>query len=118
MEGSEHEAAVLVARNQSLFRGVNDRISEVNESFRIVDVDDAEFVCECADDRCMERIALTLDQYRAVRLVPTHFVVKGGHVYPKFERVVEEHDGHVIVEKFGVAGQEAVSFARNSGKPS
>jgi hypothetical protein len=42
-----------------------------------------EFVCECANDNCLERIANTLAQYE-LRRFPTHFVVEPGHVYREF----------------------------------
>jgi hypothetical protein len=74
-------------------------------------VEDADYVCECARNECMDRIVMSLQGYREIRRVPTHFFVKRGHVYPEFERVVEEHDGWVIVEKFGEAGAEAVALA-------
>jgi hypothetical protein len=111
MEVSDGKAALRAARNQSLFRNVNERIEEVNEAFRLV-LEDAEFVCECADDDCMDRIPLTVDEYADVRRVSTQFVVKPGHVYPSFEQVVNENGTHVVVEKFGVAGAASVEAAR------
>jgi hypothetical protein len=110
MEGSDNKPALRAARNQSLFRTVNERIEEINEAFRVV-LEDAEFVCECANDNCMERIPLTIDEYNDVRRIPTHFLVKPGHVYPEFECVVAENGTHVVVEKFGVAGKAAVDAA-------
>jgi hypothetical protein len=110
MEGSEHQAALRAARNQSLFRTVNQRIDEINEAFRLV-LEDADYVCECASDHCMERIPLTVDEYNDVRRIPTHFLVKPGHVYPEFERIIQENGTHVVVEKFGVAGKAAIEAA-------
>jgi hypothetical protein len=110
MAASDDQAALRAARNQALFRRVNERIEEVNEAFRLM-LDDADFVCECAHDNCMERIPLTADEYHDVRRIPTHFVVKPGHVYPEIERVVQENATHVVVEKFGVAGKAAVEAA-------
>jgi hypothetical protein len=110
MEGSDNKTALRAARNQSLFRKVNERVAEVNEAFRLV-LEDAEFICECADDECMERISLTLDEYKDVRRSPTHFFVMHGHVYPEFERVIAENGMHVVVEKFGAAGKAAVEAA-------
>jgi predicted transcriptional regulator len=98
------------ARNQSLFRTVNERVEQVNQAFRLV-LEDAEFICECANDDCMERIRLTVDEYHDIRRIPTHFFVKPGHVYREFERVIQENGTHVVVEKFGVAGKAAVEAA-------
>ena len=94
------------ARNEALFRRVNERLEEVNEAFNTV-VDDAEFVCECASIDCVERIELTLVEYEALRSVPTHFVVKHGHVMPESERVVEDRGDYLVVEKVGHAGERA-----------
>jgi hypothetical protein len=104
----DRSAAIRVARNQALFRSVNEQIEATNARFTTLLGDRVDFVCECADDSCMERIALTLDQYEELRRVPTHFVVKPSHVYRQFERVVEEIDGFVVVEKFGEAGKQAL----------
>src|SRR4029450_7789531 len=89
MDGSTNGAGIRAARNQALFRSINEQIEEIE---------------------CMDRIVMSLQGYREIRRVPTHFFVKRGHVYPEFERVVEEHDGWVIVEKFG-EGAEAVALA-------
>jgi hypothetical protein len=95
------------ARNEALFRRVNERLEDINASFSSV-ADHSEFVCECADAECVERIQLTLSAYEAVRSVPTRFVVKPRHVLPANERVVEEHKGYVVVEKIGHAGERAL----------
>src|SRR5688572_30764027 len=97
-----------VARSQSLFRAVNERI-EANEHFGVV-AERTDFVCECADQDCMARLMLTLKEYEGVRRVPTHFVIAPGHIYREFERVVEQVAGHMVVEKFGEAGKEALKW--------
>ena len=77
------------ARNEALFRRVNERVEEVNRGVR-VDPRDADFFCECAEVECMEKIRMTLPEYESVRAVSTHFAVKPGHEFPEAERVVEE----------------------------
>jgi hypothetical protein len=94
------------ARNEALFRRVNERLEEVNDAFNSV-VDDAEFVCECASIDCVERVELTLAEYEALRSVPTHFVVKPAHVLVDSERIVEDRGEYTIVEKVGHAGERA-----------
>jgi hypothetical protein len=116
MDGSDNDGAMLrIARNQALFRSVNEQIEATNEKFSVSIGDRVDFVCECADDRCMERIAVTLDRYEDLRRYPTHFIVLAGHVYPEFERVVEQVDGYVIVEKFGEAGKQAIRLDARRG---
>jgi hypothetical protein len=103
------EAARRVARNQALFRSVNERIESSNERFGVT-LERAEFLCECADQHCMERVTLTLGRYEEVRRVPTHFIVIPSHVYREFERVVEQVDAYVVVETFGEAGKESLKL--------
>src|SRR5207248_5026775 len=52
-----------IARNEALFREVNERIAESAQRF---ESHRAEFVCECADQDCTERVEATLDEYERV----------------------------------------------------
>jgi hypothetical protein len=97
------------ARNEALFRRVNERVEEVNQAFESI-LDDADFFCECADVDCLEKIRMTLTEYEALRDVSTHFAVKPGHILPENERVVEERVGYVVVEKIGRAGERAADL--------
>ena len=107
-------SALRVGQNQSLFRAVNEQIESTNVRFGVVS-EHVEFVCECAAEDCAERVTLTLAQYEELRRVPTHFIVKPGHVYMEFERVVEEVNGYAVVEKFGEAAAEARVLDRRGG---
>jgi len=92
------EREVQVARTEALFRDVNERIAESADRFN---AGDAEFVCECADPGCAERVPATLHQYEEVRSDGTHFLLHPGHEVPEVERVVKRpHKRFVIVEKF------------------
>lgn len=104
-----------VARNQSLFRSVNEQIESTNEQFAVA-VEDTAFVCECADESCTERILVSLVKYEEVRRVPTHFLVVPGHIYRQFERVIEQGAAYVVVEKFGEAGKEALKLDERLGR--
>ena len=94
------------AANQAIFRSVNENLEALNSTFRSV-IPVGDFVCECADASCAERIGLTTQEYEAVRAHPTYFAVRPGHMLPEVERVVSEHPGYVVVEKVGVAGEDA-----------
>ena len=98
------QRADRAARNEAVFRRVNERLEEVSETLH---VDEAGFVCECASIDCAERIELALDEYEALRAVPTHFAIKPDHLLPENERVVERHGDYVVVEKVGHAGERA-----------
>jgi hypothetical protein len=98
------------ARNESLFREVNDRISDLNEAFaEITHV--FEIACECSSIKCIETIMIGREEYRAVRQHPSRFVVLPGHVAAGVEQVVSEPDGFVVVEKVGAAGEFAAELA-------
>lgn len=97
------------ARNEALFRRVNERVEEVNKAFDSI-LEEGVFFCECADIDCMDKIGMTLHEYEALRDVPTHFAVMPGHLLPEEERVVEERAGYVVVEKVGRAGERAAEL--------
>jgi hypothetical protein len=90
------------ARNQELYRKVNDKIAELNAAFDLVLGIQSEWVCECADMHCTRTMELTLAEYEAVRAHPERFVVLPGHVYTDDEAVVEEHGRFVVIEMAGV----------------
>jgi hypothetical protein len=88
--------AEKIARNEALFREVNERIAETAERF---DADEASFVCECADPACTERVDVTLEEYERVRSDGATFLLVPGHEDERVESVIELGDGHAVVEK-------------------
>ena len=111
MLGSGSNLAVEAAKDQSLFREVNERLRDLNAAFETI-TRDSEFLCECANRDCIEHVTMTLAEYEHVRAVPTRFVVlpERHHVFPEVEDVVEEHDGYFVVEKTGDAGAAAIKL--------
>jgi len=92
------------ARNQSLFREVNERAVDLLQNGLLeFDEDDSllTIMCECADAVCHEQIELTAVEYEELRRSSTRFPIKRGHEWPDVERIVAEHDRYVVVEKFG-----------------
>lgn len=85
-----------LARNQALFREVNERLLELadGEPDRRLD-----FLCECSHNDCAATIELTLTEYERVRRRPTLFVLVAGHDIDEIEDVVEEHPTFVVVQK-------------------
>jgi hypothetical protein len=94
-----------LGENEAVFREVNERLRDLGESFSLVS-QVGEFVCECANTSCTERIQLTLSEYEHVRSDPKWFVVVTGHEALDYERVIEQTDSYTIVEKLpgGPAG--------------
>jgi hypothetical protein len=106
-----------LARNQALFREVNERLNEIHSptvSFR-------EFICECSDPRCPKSLAVAAGEYEAVRSNPKRFLVARGHELPEVEIVVEDCERFLIVETTVETGLMAESDPRSpdaGGQPS
>lgn len=98
------------ARNQSLFRHLNERLREVEDA--LVSVTETFVIaCECADTSCVEMLDIEPSDYKTIRADPRWFVVLPGHVYGDVERVIRQTNGYVIVEKLGTAGEVAEAEA-------
>ena len=89
------------ARNEALFREVNERIAELGESAEAWSPDGVvEFLCECGvESGCGERIRMPLETYERVRSQDDRFAVKPGHETPELEHAVDWNDDYVIVDK-------------------
>jgi hypothetical protein len=97
-----------LARNEVMFRSINERIRELALRFHDVDDDTVAFVCECADETCVERVPMTTSQYDELRAIPARFVVIPGHeATPLVEKVLFRTNDFSIVRKIGLAGEIA-----------
>ena len=115
MEGSTHVSgstedvrAAHGARTQSLFRDINERVKEINHTFtELLPVGD--WVCECANDRCTERLYVPLTDYERIRSDGAWFLVQPGeqHVDPEIEDVAERYGDFWVVKKRGTAADLA-----------
>jgi hypothetical protein len=108
----DHEQRI--ARTESLFRDVNERIAESAERFNS---ETAEFVCECSDQLCTDRVEATLDEYEDVRAHPTRFLLRPGHEDTRVERVVQRQGRLAVVEKFHATIAELVRRLDPRGQP-
>jgi hypothetical protein len=86
-----------VARNETLFREVNERIKEANEE--VPAGGESDFLCECGDPDCTKPISMTLREYEEVRREPTHFALMPGHEDPEVEQVVAWNERFAVVAK-------------------
>jgi hypothetical protein len=110
-------AAEKIARNNSVFRDANELIAIVAAEHGLGDGRTLPLICECSDRRCMELIRVALADYRRVRENPRHFVHAAGHEpeIPGAVRTLERHDGYIVVEKLGHAGEIASELASDPG---
>jgi hypothetical protein len=107
MTTSDFEARTIrAAENQSLFREVNERVEQLNEGFAVFS-EVSEWVCECAETNCVERISMTLAEYEAIRSHGNRFAVAVGHELPDVEAVVDANDRYVVVRKVGPGAERA-----------
>ncbi len=101
-----------LARNEALYREVNERVAEVAERFVEVGTQTpVGFICECGAVDCTEPITTTLAEYEAIRAEPTRFAVVPGHELPEIESVVERYPGYFVVE---TRQEEAEQVARET----
>ena len=101
------------ARNEALFREVNERIEAVSREFAEGDWDQKQeqlrLVCECGrQEECAELLEATVAEYEAVRPNPRRFLVLPGHEQTDIERVVERTSRFFVVEKFEDASEVAI----------
>lgn len=115
MTGSNDEREIRAARNQALFRAVNDKMMEVNEGFG-EPTGMFSVACECADTTCVRLLEIEAGAYRQVRRNPRTFVVLRNHVFPDVERVLSTHDGYVVVEATGRGAHVAEATFRVGGR--
>jgi hypothetical protein len=94
------------ARNEALFREVNENIARLEDRHGATP-GDAVYICECANSDCTDQLAVDAITYRRVREQARLFFVRPGHEDPQLERVVERHEGYLVVEKTGEAGEVA-----------
>ena len=71
-----------------------------------------QFLCECSNENCHAVLSTSPEEYEAIRLVPTWFIVALGHVDGLVERMIQERSGYAIVEKFGQGGIAAIRLDR------
>jgi hypothetical protein len=86
-----------VAKNQTLFREVNERIKGVNAEVPLEE--ETDFLCECGNEDCTEPVSLSLAEYEHVRSGPTLFAIVPGHQTVDIEHVVSQNTRYAVVEK-------------------
>jgi hypothetical protein len=96
---TDDERALRITKNELVFRDLNERVRKLGGELEPESGLVWEFVCECSNVDCADRIELSRSEYEHIRSRHTFFVVVPGHELPEIERVVERADGYAIVEK-------------------
>jgi hypothetical protein len=108
-DASGDERDIRAARNQAMFRAINERLTRDDP---VAELADSHMIaCECADPTCVQTLAISATQYEDVRREPRHFALLAGHVYPDVETVIFESSTYVVVEKVGQAGEVSEALA-------
>jgi hypothetical protein len=93
--------AERAARNEELVHEVNEQIQE---GAKLHGIDSAmPLHCECGQATCLQKVELRPSRYEGILSNRYRFVVAPGHEQPEVERVVEDHEHFLIVEKIGEA---------------
>jgi hypothetical protein len=107
--------AQRVARNEALFRQVNEQVETLNDAFSTL-TNRMIIVCECGDEVCIEQIDLTREEYESVREDSAQFVVKPEHMFDRVEYVSAKTDRYWIVRKDAGEPQQAAAERDTRGR--
>jgi hypothetical protein len=88
-----------IGLNEAVFREVNERIEDLAETFDLTS-EQLDLICECGDASCVQRIAMSHEEYEQLRAESHLFAVYPGHEIPEVERVVGKRKGYDVVEKY------------------
>jgi hypothetical protein len=94
-----------LAKNETLFREVNERIEQAVGRLGSQDEHVYEFLCECSNSDCTLLLPLTIAEYEAVRSDSRQFIVATGHDLPEIEEVVARESDYQVVRKQGEAAE-------------
>jgi hypothetical protein len=102
LEGELVEAT-MAADGHAVFREVNERVRDLNNSVEQVGVADFDecFACECARQDCREHVKLGLDAWERIREAPgTSSLLRGEATFVRtWNGSLETHSGYWVVEK-------------------
>jgi len=100
------------AENEVIFRQANEKVSRMLDEIKEAAQSEGEdklapekdialhFLCECADENCMERIIIKQSTYKNLHRNSSQFIVLPGHVQPSIEQIVRSSKNYVVVEKY------------------
>jgi hypothetical protein len=111
---SDHDAIdsgrlIRAAETQAVFREVNERIDELNGGV-LGRRPTSEWVCECEDGSCSERIEMSQSDYEWLRADGNRFAVLPGHEVQAVEEVIRRCEGFFVVAKLGAGAVRAVEL--------
>jgi hypothetical protein len=101
------------AENQIIFRRANQHVpkdltvlksvaqnEELTELVEDIESTTIGFYCECSDEKCRSRIAMTPEDYLALHRTEKQFLVLPGHEIPDIEHVIVSSKDYNVIEKY------------------
>lgn len=97
--------------NEMIFRRTNEKVGDDLDELDALHIEEGnpefirtddlllEFICECSDENCGERIPLKMSKYDKIHRNRDSFIVKPKHQVDPIEEVVETNDGYCVVKK-------------------
>ena len=111
---SETPSERRLAENEVIFRQLNEQLQKgFDEMNKLAEEDNQpeylishgsqdrplHFHCECADNKCAERVLVNFHEYNEIHKRRDHFVVIPGHEVEGIERVIRRESEYNVVEK-------------------
>lgn len=96
----------LREQNQRLFREVNERIHETGVGFDVEAPQGLDFICECGEGTCTERLRVRLAEYEQLPRTGPSFIVKPGHER-RHQTVLLRTADYILVEDVVAADARA-----------
>jgi hypothetical protein len=90
------ERGARIARNEAFSREINEGIENARPA---TPGDFVRMVCECGRPDCSRLIAISIQEYEAVRADARTFAVHRSHVSPDVEEAVRTNERFVVVRK-------------------
>lgn len=112
--------------NQVVFRRFNERMLKGFQRLNEIAAEEGEaplylegdepiyYICECSDENCTKRVKLTPDTYKKIHKNRKRFTVLHEHSVIGIEKITDETQAFVVVEKIHNPNQEAKLLATTS----
>lgn len=112
-----------LAQNEVIFRQHNERITNRLEKLVKTATEDGNslgkhadlplhFYCECSDEKCDRRIIIKPSEYKKLHKNSSQFLILPGHRVASIERIVQENENFMVVEKYMTPPKKGIRLHR------
>lgn len=97
--------------NEMIFRRANEQVTDGLDELDAMHIEDdniellrkedlaLEFICECSDENCKERVQMKLSTYQMIHVDRKCFVIRVGHQVEAIEEIVSTGPDYSVVRK-------------------